>query len=542
MTTHLLAGAQPVFLLSVYKPILFTAAVICWGRLIISLDRDLRINFLPREPWNLAQVGAGVAAFLIWLILPFWLGLPLAALIVGGAFIGYAAWRNPRVEEHRRWSFSLSGLTNPLNKVQQARAQHRAVVQVLDVDGKPVQVPPLDAPEYAGHVAIENVLEYALSCQGERFDLATDGQQTAVTVQIDGVKYPQAPLDARVGLSMIDYLKGSAGMDVKDRRRKQTGRVTVLVAEERHTLSLSTQGSTRGLSLTAELNAAGRRKIEFDKLGLLASQKQQLLPALDEPGRVVLVVAPPGQGATTTLYALMSRHDAYTQNLVTLEDQIEHELEGVNQELLDPAWTTEEINQKIKTQVLREAYAMVLSRVADASTAAAVAEYAKTTRFYIGVRQDDGLTALRGWIKAVGDPQKAAGSLAAVVSQRLVRRLCTNCRVAYKPDPEALRRLNLPPDKVSHFYKHSGQIMVRDKTQTCPLCRGLGYRGRVAVFETMVLDDEARALAASGQFDQLRALLRRQKLIMLQEAALMKVVAGETSIGEVSQATREKKP
>lgn len=542
MNTLLLADADPVFLLSVYKPILYGVTLGAWAWVVSWLDKDLRDNHLPREPWNLAQIGAGIVMFGLWLLMPFWLGLPLTVLVTGGLIAGYVFWRNGQVDADAKWDLSMSRLSKPMDNLQQARANKAATVQLLSPSGGELPVPKEGEPAYGAHQSLETLLGFVIPYRAERFELHTDGKQTTVTVLVDGVKYPQEALDAQAGLALIDYIKTAAGMDVADRRRKQTGRMSFTSPEGRHTIDVVTQGSTRGLSLMGELDSVGRRGIPFDKLGLLESQKQQLVPVLDQPGRVVLVASPPGQGMTTTLYALLGRHDAYTQNLVVLEEQHEHDLEGVKQDLIPPGASATDFNQKVKAHALRDSHAILLSRVPDASTAGEVAQWSKETRFYVGVRHDDALATLRGWVKAVGDPKKAASSMAAVMSQRLVRRLCTNCRVAYKPDPQALQRMNLPADKVSQFYKHSGQVMVRDKPQPCPVCQGLGYKGRVAVFEVMVFNDETRDLIAAGQFDQLRATLRRQKMLLLQEAALMKVVAGETSIGEVSQATREKKP
>lgn len=544
MNTPLLANAEPVFLLSVYKPILYAIFLALWARAVGAFDYDLKSNYLPRQQWNFAQMIAGLMGFGVWLILPFWLGLFLALLVAGGTIGAYVYWRNTKVRENRRWTLkSLTKFNHGLNaQPSRVRANEGIPIDLLDANGNPSPLPDIKSPNYPAHQSIDLLLAFMLANRAERFELATDGQTTSVTAVIDGTKYPQEALDGRTGLAMIDYIKTFASLDVTDRRRKQTGRLAFSTQGDRHSADIVTQGSTRGVTLVGEIDSHGRRDIKFDQLGLLEAQKQQLVPVLDNGTRAVIVASPPGQGMTTTLYALMGRHDAFIQNLVVIEDSHEHEIEGVKAELIEPGATTDAINQKVKTHVLRDANAILLSRVNDASTAAAIAEWSKEIRFYVGLRQDDALTAVRAWVKAVGNPKKAAESLGAVLSQKLVRRLCTNCRVPYKPDPEALRRLNLPPDKVGQFYKHSGQIIVRDKPQPCPLCQGVGYRGRIAIFEVMVFDDEARALTAAGQFDQLRALLRRQRMLLLQEAALMKVVAGETSISEVSQATREKQP
>ena len=140
-----------------------------------------------------------------------------------------------------------------------------------------------------------------------------------------------------------------------------------------------------------------------------------------------------------------------------------------------------------------------------------------------------------GWADKIIGQQKAAAAIGAVMTQRLVRRLCVTCRVPFKPDPAVLRKLNLPPEKVSTLYKNSGQVLVKDKPAVCPDCLGLGFKGRVGVFEMMAFDEQARTFMAAGQYDQLRAHLRKQKVLWLQEAALAKAVEGVTSIGEITR-------
>ncbi|MDX1683564.1 MAG: hypothetical protein R3336_10610, partial [Phycisphaeraceae bacterium] len=163
------------------------------------------------------------------------------------------------------------------------------------------------------------------------------------------------------------------------------------------------------------------------------------------------------------------------------------------------------------------------------------------TRFYVGMTMTDTFQALRAWAKAVGDLQSASRTLVAITAQRLVRRLCTACRSPYQPDPAALRKMNLPAENVDKLFKQSGKVILNDKEQTCPKCMGIGYQGRVAVFEIMALDDDARDLIAAGELDQLRSHLRKQEMMYLQEAALAKVIAGETSISEVTRVFSEKK-
>lgn len=532
--------AEAAIPLSIYKPILFLVIVGTWGWIVTRLDKDVALYFvMQKEMWNGVQMAGGIAGIFIWLLVPwFWLGLPLALLMMGGAIAGYGFFRQPRVPAEARWKFSFDMFTSKMEAVQEKRAIAAAAVSLVGKNGTPLPPPAAETPQAAAHAALEELLEFMLPRHGERIDIALEATGCTVTVDIDGVRYARPAMDPRLGLALVDYLKEGAGLDIADRRRKQTGAIKIDIQPQgRHTFNIVTMGSTRGLTLTFQVAPKGNTAIPLDKLGLLEAQRQQLLKGLENPGRVVIAACPPGQGMTNTLYSLISTHDPYTQSIVTLEEDVLFELEGVSHTRLDPNIDAAALNQKIKALLLRDTQVILLSRISDSSTAKMIAENATSARFYVGLRQEDTFSALRAWVKAVGDTQTAANSISAVVGQRLLRRLCTTCRIPYKPDPEMLRKLNLPPERVQQLYKNSGKLLVREKEQECPDCLGLGYRGRVGVFEVITFDDDARALLAEGQLEQLRTHLRKQRTLWLQEAAFTKAVEGVTSISEISRAT-----
>ncbi|MCC7193505.1 MAG: Flp pilus assembly complex ATPase component TadA [Phycisphaeraceae bacterium] len=530
-------STESVMLLSLFKPITFLIILALWGFVAGRVDKDLANFHFPREPWNGAIIGSAVIAFFLWLLLPyFWLGLPVALIILAGTITGYAFYRNPRVPENKQWTLTMNFLTERLEKRSQDQAQSAATVKVVGADGKAMPVPQPDDPTGPAHEAVETLLDFALSRRADRIELMADAQQTSQAVMIDGVRYNQPNLQTALGLGVIDYLKSAAKLDLSDRRRKQVGRVMFEdEANHRHPFILHTMGSTKGLILTLQQDKTSAPALPANQLGLLELQRQQLVACLDQPGRVVIVSSPPGQGQTTTLYSLMGRHDPYTQSVIALEESLEYELEGVTHDKLGPGADADTINQKLKASMLREAQVVMLSKIADVNTAKMMVDYSETTRFYTGIRAEDSTTALKLWVKTLGDTKSAAKGIQAIIAQRLIRRLCKTCRIPYKPDAEVLRKLNLTPDKVGQFYKHSGQVMIKEEAKPCPDCLGLGFKGRTGLFEVMVFDDEARQLLAAGHLDPLRSYLRKQKMLWLQEAALMKVVEGETSIGEVTR-------
>ncbi len=156
---------------------------------------------------------------------------------------------------------------------------------------------------------------------------------------------------------------------------------------------------------------------------------------------------------------------------------------------------------------------------------------------YVPQRRSTTSKQIREWAKLVGDVKIAVRALRAVTNQRLLRTLCHNCRQPYQPSAEQLAKLNLPAGKVSQLFRASGKVQVKNKIETCPVCGGTGYLGQTAAFEVMIIDDEIRRLLVAGDLKGAQAHARRTKMIYLQEAALSKVVSGETTVEELARVT-----
>lgn len=549
MAQPLAIVAALTFLMSPYKPFILGLGLVLWSRVAAMIDEDLASHHLKQKLWNSIHLAAAALAFTLWLVIPiFWAGLPVALLILAGTLVAYVQYRNPHVDESEQWTLSSMGsiiaaLKSKGEERKDAKASLKHAVRLFTPDGKPTHDPDADSPQADAQAAMEELFIFASDRHAQRIEFLVEPAQTAVNVLIDGVKYAQPNLEAKLGLGVVDFLKANAGMDVADRRKRQTGNLHVEIPPTpKRVVPLVTSGSTRGVNLTVIFDRGPEKVTTLDDLGLLEVQKQSLAKALDVPNKIVIVSAPPMQGLTTTLYSLISRHDPYTSSVVAIEEDSPFDLEGVKHTKIDPTLDAAAYNQKLKSLILQDPQVLYVGKMADPQTVKQLVDSAQSIRFYVGLRQEDTFSALKGWIKAVGDPKAAADSLTAIVAQRLIRRLCMNCRLAYKPDPEVLRKLNLTASKVTTLYKQSGQVQVKDKIEPCPQCMGLGFRGRVPVFEVMVFDDEARALVAAGQFEQLRASLRKQKMLWMQEAALARAVEGVTTVNEILRAMSKEEP
>ena len=539
--TYVIATAEPAFLMSLFKPILFLALVIGWGWVVSNLDKDAERFYLKRKLWNTGHIASAVLAFGLLLLIPyFFIGLPLALMILVGVSFGYVYYRNNEVPNPARWEISFKFVQEAIIKKNTKSAQKHASIILMKKDETRLPVPSRDDPNSEAHNLLENLMDFSLPRNADRIDIVVEPSKAAIVARIDGVSYPQPDVEPALAMRLVEYLKLSAGMDLAERRKKQSGLVKVDGGElGRHTMDLSTSGSTRGLSMIVNIDPDLRTQMPLEQLGLMDPQLKKVRELLSTVGGVTLIASPPGQGTTTTLYSILSEHDPYTSSVVTMEDEVAWELEGVHHNKMDETMTPEKFNEKLQAIFRADPQVLYVSRFADSKSPTHIARGSNEARVYLPMEADDTFMAVKQWVKAVGDRKLAAKSITAAISQRLIRRLCHTCRTPFVPDPAALKKFNLP-SKVEQLYHASGQVMVKNKPEPCPDCMGLGYRSRTGVYEVMILDDQARQYVATGEDDKLRAHLRRSKMLWLQEAALAKVVEGVTDIKEVTRALSKK--
>jgi len=518
---------------SIFKPILCFGLLLLWARWATIVDKDAMYFHQARRMWNGIQVGAASLGFLAIFFVPiFILGFLLGFLVMIGAATAYVLVRNKDVPENKKWKFDKETFQKMLEERRQKLAEDKATMRFPKAPANLKPVPLPEDPTFQQHVLFEQVIEAALRQRAQRVDLVGNEQEFQRIVRVDGIDYRQEPIAPAQAVSMIDYIKAQASMDVTDRRKLQTGEAAIDSVElGSHDLRITTSGSTRGLKCTVMIDPVKQMTVKFDELGFLEAQAKAFKPVIQECKGVVLVAGMPGEGRTTTLYSILEQHDPYTMDIHSMETGIERPVEGVRQHDVDKA----EIPKSLHSLMLREPQIVMINQVADELTAHTIAKAgAEGYRMYAGVTAQDTFAALQGWMQAVGDAQQVAAGISAVTAQKLVRKLCKFCRQEYAPDANVIRKLNLPADRPIRLFKAGGQVIMKgNKPEPCPSCIGTGYDGRIAAFEVMVIDDRGRELIAAGDIEQLRAHLRRQKTLWLQEAILGKVVNGVTSINEV---------
>jgi len=528
-----------------WVPLIALAFLGLWGWVTSTIwDKDTVYWHFNREGWNIAHLVSGTLGFAI-MIMPvpvvWWpaLGFTGGLLVMWASSIAYWIYHNKNVPEDQVFRISAEGFRQRMAARAASRQQKAAAISVIDAKGVARGLPGKEDPLFVVHMTMEDILTPAFLQRASVVELMPNRNgQYQVSQIVDGMRYRREPLEAGVANAVIDYIKASASLDAADKRRRQTGDFLARFGTEGHDVRVRSAGSSAGQTLTMDIDLKKRVNIKPTDLGLLPRQVESLDKATADLHGIILVSAPVGNGRTTTLYSLLRRHDAFTANIRTLEYERLVLIDGVGHSEFD-AGKGVDFATEVRSILRRDPTILMVEDITDAHTAQELAAPGMRGPLeYIGIRADSGLEALAKWAKAIGDLKVAAEPMKAVVSSRLLRKLCDNCKVPYQPDPNQLRKLGLPPDQIKQLFKHSGKVIERNREETCPVCGGLGYRGQTGAYEVMVFDNEARKLIAGGDLNGLKTHMRRVKTISIQEAALRKAIDGVTTIEEVIRVTR----
>ncbi|MBM4099231.1 MAG: hypothetical protein FJ260_04645 [Planctomycetes bacterium] len=528
----------PAFLMSVAKPLVSFAAFVPYAAFVSGkLEKDAAYYNLNPQKWSGIFLAFGAAALLAVLLVPTWLaGFPLMLTLMVVPCAWYMKFRNKALEGTK--AKPLSVLSIDFAKMAAERraksAMAGATLRFQKKDRSDHPVPDRKDPGFETYGALEALLLAGADARASRIEVALSKQGAQVQHLIDSVRFKRDPIAGELATRVVDLLKNYAGLDPAERRKFQRDVLAFVRDGNRRLATVTSVGSMQGEAIRIDFDREKQLTIAADKLGAGEAQLKPLVDALfTDPRGVVLVGARPGQGLTTACYAMLGRHDSLTSNVKTLERKHERIVEGVEHADFNPSQS--DYATQLQTIVRRGPDVVFMSEAGEPGVGKVVCgANARDTLFYVALPTDSVPDMMAAWVKAVGDPKSAAETLRAVVAQRLVRKVCLTCRAQYAAGPAEQKMLAIPSGKQVQLYKQSGKVLVKDQPVDCPTCKGTGFLGVTGALEVLVLDDEARRLLASGDAKAAYMQARRaHKSLSLQEAALMKVRAGETSLDEV---------
>lgn len=539
---------EALTLVSWWKPVLFVPFFIGWAWLISSIyDKDAQRWYLKREAWNLGHLVAGAVAIGCFALLPLpvfaTLPIAVAVLLIDASVYFFMRNADDRVPETHKWSMDY--LARAAERRAAAKEQGKTAKVQLRIEGPGglVPAPEEETPEYAVRVIAETLLLTLIEHRGSQLDIQPLKENVyGASMLVDGVRKGIRQMPAPEAVAAIDFLKRACGLDVEDRRRKQRGEFGYAAPEATKSVpaKITTQGSSKGMMLTMLVDPAAQVQMRLEDLGLLPKQLETMKEIVNEGSGVVLLTAPADQGKTATLYAVLRAHDAYTSNVQTLEKEPQAMLEGIRTNDFEADGTEAEYHTMLRSILRRDPDVVGVAEVPDEATAkeASLADHERT-RTYLSFVADDPLRAVQLYTRMVGKEKLAAESLHGVVTQRLLRRLCPTCRVAFQPTPEMLKKLGLPAE-TKQLFRKGGTILEKDKEVTCPTCGGAGYLGQIGAFAVHPIGRDERKHIVDADMKALKGVLREKRQMSIQQAALNHVLHGDTTVDEVVRVTQGK--
>ncbi|MBN1794410.1 MAG: Flp pilus assembly complex ATPase component TadA [Candidatus Omnitrophica bacterium] len=352
-----------------------------------------------------------------------------------------------------------------------------------------------------------------------------------IRYRIDGVLHEVPGPPKRLQGAIISRIKIMAGMNIAEKRLPQDGRIKIAVDEKELDLRVSTLPAMHGESVVMRILDKSAFMLKLDDMGFAAADKEEFERLIQMPNGIFLVTGPTGSGKTTTLYAALSCINTPEKKLITVEDPVEYQLEGINQVQVKP-----QIGLTFAgglRSMLRQAPDVILvGEIRDYETASIAIQAALTGHLILStLHTNDAPSAVTRLIDMGIKPYLVASTVQAVLAQRLVRRICDNCKKEYAPLPDEIAALeeasegNLP----SVLYRGSG----------CVRCNNTGYRGRVGIFELFRLSPGLRQMVFDHRpSSELRRQALTEKMRSLRAHGMLKAIDGITTVHEVLRATQ----
>jgi len=537
MSIFFAQAVSSAFLIDPVKPVLVLVIALAGAMLVSRLTKDIQFCGLPSMVWHTYMIGGIVLGLLLVLACPiFWLGWPLQIAATASPFMLYWPKRNNAVPEKLRFVIGGDKVSAFFQSRRKTKSFAGSTMSFKDAMKKDRVTPGKGDPGLASHQAVEALLMPIMDRNASRVDLVVKADGVSAVITVDGVRSKTTAPTVELAVPVVDMMKDLCGLDLQERRKKQTGSCWVTTTDTTKVLSVMVAGGSSSMHMRIDVDLDKRMGKRLDTLGLLP-QQMKLIAALDAgetPRGVVLIASAAGQGLTTTCLALLATHDAFTASVKALEKNCVHRIEGVDHQL----WSASsgiEFHTQLQSIVRRSPDVVYVDDVTEPGSGKVIAASTSADiRFYVALAVDGVGPAVTEWFRAVGDVKLAATPLRAVIALRTLRKLCGACHMPFEPSPEQAKRLGIPAGKSVQMFRVGGKVQIKSKVEDCPMCKGTGYSGQIGIFEVIPFDDESRAHLAKGDLKSAYNAARMKfKTPGLQESALLRVRDGTTSLDEV---------
>lgn len=348
--------------------------------------------------------------------------------------------------------------------------------------------------------------------------------------RIDGVLYEIVPPPKHIAMAIASRIKVMSNLDIAERRLPQDGRIELQVAGNPVDLRVSVLPTMFGESVVMRVLDRGNVQLDLNRIGLRDDDLAVFDQLIRKPNGIIINTGPTGSGKTTTLYAALSTLNSIDTKILTAEDPVEYDIDGLVQVQIntDIGLT---FARCLRSFLRQDPDIILIGEIRDLETAQIAVQASLTGHLvFTTLHTNDAPSAIARLVDLGLEPFLLTATVEAIVAQRLVRRICENCKTEFHPTEEMLLELDLVPDDVkAHNFMYG---------KGCDYCNNTGYKGRMGLFETLVLSDELRDLVMkNASTNILRNAARKRGMRILREVGLMAIYEGSTTLEEVVKET-----
>ncbi|HEX4835701.1 MAG TPA: ATPase, T2SS/T4P/T4SS family [bacterium] len=371
---------------------------------------------------------------------------------------------------------------------------------------------------------VNQIISQAVRTGASDIHLEPHMRDMKVRFRVDGLLQDIMSPPKAVQAALISRIKILGNMDIAERRLPQDGAAHVRVEGRHFDLRISTLPTVLGEKVVIRLLDQSSTKTSLNKIGFTSELLAIWEDMISKPYGMIIVTGPTGSGKTTTLYTSLGRINTPERNIVSVEDPVEYQMPRVNQVQVNPKAGVTFANA-LRSILRQDPNVVLIGEMRDKETAEIGVQASMTGHLVLSTLHTNDAAGAVTRLRDMGiEPFLITASLIAVLAQRLVRVICPQCKEAYTPPAEALRRLGLESGQGVNLYRGKG----------CDHCRGSGYRGRLGVFELMVMNDNLRSLVLSGAgIDEIREAAIQNGMRTLNQDGVQKVLEGITTFEEL---------
>ena len=374
---------------------------------------------------------------------------------------------------------------------------------------------------------IESIFEEAVKANASDIHIEPDEEVLRIRRRIDGVLHEQVMDEKRIAAALVSKLKLMAGVDISERRLPQDGRFNLKLKNKAIDVRLATMPISHGEAVVMRLLDHSGAILRLDKIGMAADMEARVRKAILKPHGLLLVTGPTGSGKTTTLYAVLNELNKPERKIITVEDPVEYQLPRINQVQVNPKIGLD-FARVLRTTLRQDPDVILVGEIRDKETAEIALRASITGHLVLStLHTNDALSTAARLVDMGLESYMVASAVHAILSQRLVRKICPKCASDHAPDAGEQAWLNSVSPETMHSMKFQTGA-------GCSACNYTGYRGRVAVHELLEFNDEitdALRVKDYAQFKNLALASREYQPLVYSALALAE--RGETSLAEV---------